>query len=1355
MIDRFGKEVDFSELYMEETLSTESNKKRVNDKGEDVPETCDKCGSHIGVYLQGEPVYLCSNKDCKKYFGTVPCNIQESYMTYEWLMKQNYPDPDSTSGTSDFDDSDNEPDDCYCEYKSSLKDVELSKIEYLYFWSPIRFEPDDDTSDIRIGHENPRIFVTDKIGLCPYYTIYDLEMFQDIVKKYEADIVPILPRDLDTLSDEADVIIKLISSEAKSKSGEFNLYVYEVDKNSVSVIKHDKMYKSDNLFLIPKQNGPIRISAKPVKKSHVKYTIAVEYPRSVRESFEEMFDPVIQEAFDAITGEEIPINHAYTMEEMAKRSLSLDEAKAMEKDGLIPIKPPKTDEVYFGSPTNHMPEIDLNRPLFVSPYKGIASIFIWGDMGLQNRIPRGSYNHNYEEWINFDEKKMKNPLKEVHVYVEGAPFLEPFTVEQEGYIHCINTKDYLNNFFRRPWMTKDLEYLIAKTDNMKVEFTRSIKCKVKYYIKGRPSPKGKSYGPSKSGVLQYIHKIAKSIHAKYKADQKEPTGNQNCLLCAWCAEASIRGGEYLPRPVYSPRDPALEIVPGDIVGGVTKKNPGNFHDMLAHLRKDSIGQPFARWYCHVKWGHSNGGHEFLIVKIDEDAFNIMDPQQGIVGPLTADDSYTKDVDWGGTYICRIDDKPFKYMKLDQINDPKKTLPWDPKKDIPYMVKHGMCTKEEAEKELKRLETNMFTSELKKALGQNHIQESATEKNPMKLIPKDLRDWLIKGDYSMLERDDSFYYVEGHPVEEFFDEPEFCKGYYYPDKEDDPVLNCIVFSNENGDGLVYDTKDGWYYFVYHDWGDEDTGFMGRKRLSSKSWTEIIDPNHARRVLENEKRLHKIQEEFNKLVQSPIYHAIYSNAENNSLGKGFFQSDCAVIDKAWQRLGSEWAYNVIAFADRYECKQLKTAIEHFKNETMPNFVPEYGINKKYNVEVFKSGAIRLISGFISTEKQLGIPIHDVHKKFVKRIGETVQESVMGDLINGVNPWSMKRVFHISPEGHLDGQIFKPRVPEYLDEYDPSKTEFEDVETPRVCFSPSIEGCLNAILVNIGRWKTANKLRDWYVYIPEKPLKEYKYRTNKQLIDEKKVYDANLTKEIWIEEPVRLKQYGIIRIDSVTDANRKKAVPTTLGESKKRNVYNFKWHWLVKPKVLKDVPYDYSPNEVCKDMVSDLSRFKYGLGYNGSIHHGSSKDFDEKYRFESPEEFEKNGGGICFDYVEFEEGYLEAYGYTCRKFYISTETKDEVTHTFILVDDGKGEYIYPEASFQIMQGVHKVKYPEEAVRMIIERFFKMCDDETIKYYVWEYSGHPPYGSTMKECTEYFTEGEPFMEGSMNKPEKIKRKD
>ena len=56
---------------------TESAKttKRFNDKGDEVPNVCTECGSKIGVFIQGEPVYLCTNKDCGKYFGTLPCNL--------------------------------------------------------------------------------------------------------------------------------------------------------------------------------------------------------------------------------------------------------------------------------------------------------------------------------------------------------------------------------------------------------------------------------------------------------------------------------------------------------------------------------------------------------------------------------------------------------------------------------------------------------------------------------------------------------------------------------------------------------------------------------------------------------------------------------------------------------------------------------------------------------------------------------------------------------------------------------------------------------------------------------------------------------------------------------------------------------------------------------------------------------------------------------------------------------------------------------------------------------------------------------------------------------------------------------
>ena len=38
----------------------------INDKGDKVPKICPKCGSKVGVFLRGEPVYLCTNKECGK-----------------------------------------------------------------------------------------------------------------------------------------------------------------------------------------------------------------------------------------------------------------------------------------------------------------------------------------------------------------------------------------------------------------------------------------------------------------------------------------------------------------------------------------------------------------------------------------------------------------------------------------------------------------------------------------------------------------------------------------------------------------------------------------------------------------------------------------------------------------------------------------------------------------------------------------------------------------------------------------------------------------------------------------------------------------------------------------------------------------------------------------------------------------------------------------------------------------------------------------------------------------------------------------------------------------------------------------
>ena len=75
----------------------------------------------------------------------------------------------------------------------------------------------------------------------------------------------------------------------------------------------------------------------------------------------------------------------------------------------------------------------------------------------------------------------------------------------------------------------------------------------------------------------------------------------------------------------------------------------------------------------------------------------------------------------------------------------------------------------------------------------------------------------------------------------------------------------------------------------------------------------------------------------------------------------------------------------------------------------------------------------------------------------------EAAWNDIKRGVNPKSNKLYFHISTKENLDEKELKPQIPSYItdpkNEINPDYPE--DVETPRLCVSPSIEGCLVAIL------------------------------------------------------------------------------------------------------------------------------------------------------------------------------------------------------------------------------------------------------------------------------------------------------
>ena len=133
------------------------------------------------------------------------------------------------------------------------------------------------------------------------------------------------------------------------------------------------------------------------------------------------------------------------------------------------------------------------------------------------------------------------------------------------------------------------------------------------------------------------------------------------------------------------------------------------------------------------------------------------------------------------------------------------------------------------------------------------------------------------------------------------------------------------------------------------------------------------------------------------------------------------------------------------------------------------------------------------------------------------------------------------------------FEKKLEKFKTENNPDGYGYEDPNTPRICFSNSIEGALNAIINPNKRLHLAGK--QIYVFVPEKPISEYKTRSNKVIKKNGDVFDANVTNEMWILEPCKVKFIGSIVVDKVTAKRRKKF---TNNKEMAVMEYSYKWRW-----------------------------------------------------------------------------------------------------------------------------------------------------------------------------------------------------
>ena len=177
--------------------------------------------------------------------------------------------------------------------------------------------------------------------------------------------------------------------------------------------------------------------------------------------------------------------------------------------------------------------------------------------------------------------------------------------------------------------------------------------------------KESSNNDRKYSTIPSIKGMIKRIYTKTKKEEKQPTGNQNCLLCTWCVEAWFRGIDMLPRAVYSPTDKIFDFEGYDIIKRPTKITIEDKNDIKKFVL---AGGDRSRFYVHFKWKNGNGGHEFLLINIRDEIY-LIDAQSNILEKITSPkvNSYFRDVDYSQSFIVRADDKEIN-MSMLKYND---------------------------------------------------------------------------------------------------------------------------------------------------------------------------------------------------------------------------------------------------------------------------------------------------------------------------------------------------------------------------------------------------------------------------------------------------------------------------------------------------------------------------------------------------------------------------------------------------------------------------------------------------------------------------------------------------------------
>lgn len=169
--------------------------------------------------------------------------------------------------------------------------------------------------------------------------------------------------------------------------------------------------------------------------------------------------------------------------------------------------------------------------------------------------------------------------------------------------------------------------------------------------------------------------------------------------------------------------------------------------------------------------------------------------------------------------------------------------------------------------------------------------------------------------------------------------------------------------------------------------------------------------------------------------------------------------------------------------------------------------------------------------------------INTRSVKNIGETyMNDSTLQEETRIEDNKLPKHIYHISYVNH-DGETFEPRV------YDNDNVKNGmERKVKRVCFSDSVTRALYSIFPN-GAYDA-----DFYVHVPNSDCKVYKTTSDD-------IYDADITHELWIKEPVQMKCIGKIHVNGVSDKTHTIDVDKDKAGYGKKKYHETRWNWVEK--------------------------------------------------------------------------------------------------------------------------------------------------------------------------------------------------